>query len=337
MSVVIVEMDNPIMRSTERLLRDRGHNEVSVLGPAALTSTDQLSRADVLCLFGAVPIGPAVLDAAPNLRGLVSPFTGVEGFDIAAATARGILVANGQSAQNVDSVAEAAVMLTLAAAYDLPHRLAALNCTQWSRREQGNRSRMLKTMAIGLVGYGRIGQELGRLLSVFGCKLLIYAPRLHAPLPPGARQVGLSELAQSSDAIVLVASLNSESHHMINAKLIDLMKPGVIVINVARGALIDEQALIEAALTGRIGRLVLDVFEQEPLPADSAVRGVPDAILTPHCVSHTREALESLPRLAAENISQLLQGEPPVTLVNPQALPAWRARSFRPVDSGASI
>lgn len=334
MSVVIVEMDNPIMRSTERLLRERGHGDVLVLGPAALTHrTDQLSRADVLCLFGAVPVGPTVLDAAPNLRGLVSPFTGVEGFDVAAATGRGILIANGQSDENVDSVAEAAVMLTLAAAYDLPHRLVALNCTEWSRREEGNRSRMLKTMTVGLVGYGRIGQELARLLSVFGCKLLVYAPRLHAPLPEGARQVGLSELAQMSDAIVLVASLNSESYHMINANLIDLMKPGVIVINVARGALIDEKALIEAAIKGHIGRLVLDVFELEPLPADSAVRGVPGAILTPHCVSHTGEALKSLPLLAAENISRLLRGEPPVTLVNPQALPAWQARGFGPIDS----
>ncbi len=335
MSVVIVEMDNPIMRSTEQLLHERGHRDVSVLGHAALTQKlDELSRVDVLCLFGAVPIGSAVLDAAPKLRGLVSPFTGVEGFDVAAATERGILIANGQADENVDSVAEAAVMLTLAAAYDLPHTLAAMNCTQWSRREEGSRARMLKTMTVGLVGFGRIGQELARLLSAFSCKLLIYAPRLHATLPEGARQVGLPELVQVSDAIVLVASLNSETYHMINADLIELMKPGVIMINVARGALIDEQALIEAARRGRIGRLVLDVFEQEPLPANSALRGIPGAILTPHCVSHTREALKSLPLLAADNISRLLRGEPPITLVNPQALPAWRARGFRPLDSG---
>jgi phosphoglycerate dehydrogenase-like enzyme len=255
----------------------------------------------------------------------------VEGFDIPAATERGVLIANGQSDENVDSVAEAAVMLTLAAAYDLPHRLAAMDCTDWLRREDGNRSRMLKTMTVGLVGYGRIGQMAARLLAPFGCKLLIHAPRLHAPLPEGASQVELAELMRLSDAVILVASLNSTTYHMIDAKLLGLMKRGATIVNVARGALIDEAALAEAAQRGSIGRLVLDVFEQEPLPADSPLRRIPGAILTPHCVSHTYEAFNSLPLLAVENIQRLLRGDPPVTLVNRQALPAWRARGFKPI------
>lgn len=332
MSTVIVNIDNPIMSTIVHLLREAGYADVSVVEQATLNQRlDRLSSADVLCAFGGAPIGSLVLEAAPNLRGLVSPFTGVEGFDVAAATERGILIANGQSDENVGSVAEAAVMLTLAAAYDLPHTLAAID-SDWPRREDGSRARMLKTMTVGLVGYGRIGQSVGRILSVFGCKQLVYAPRLHAPLPAGATRVALSELVQLSDAIILVASLNSESHHMIDADLIGLMKPDVIVVNVARGALIDERALVEAAQKGRIGRLVLDVFEQEPLPSDSPVRTVPGAILTPHCVSHTDEARKSLPRLAVENIGCLLRADAPVTLVNPEALPAWRARGLKPVD-----
>jgi phosphoglycerate dehydrogenase-like enzyme len=328
--VVIVDTGNLIMRRVADLLRGQGQAAVSVLERDAISEQlEELTRADVLCVFGGVPIGPLVLDAAPNLRGLVSPFTGIEGFDVAAATERGVLIANGQSDENVNSVAEATVMLTLAAAYDLPHRLAAMNCTDWARREDGNRARMLKAMTVGLVGYGRIGQEVARILSVFGCKLLVYAPRLHAALPEGASQAGLSELVQRSDAILLLASLNPQSHHMIDAGLIELMKPDAAIINVARGALIDERALVAAALEGRVGRLVLDVFEQEPISADNPPRNIPGAILTPHCVAHTREALTSLPLLAVENINRLLRGEPPLTLVNPDALSAWRAHGFK--------
>jgi lactate dehydrogenase-like 2-hydroxyacid dehydrogenase len=332
MSTVIVDDGNPIMGRVAQLLREQAQEVVSVLGRDAITKQlGQLNSVDIICVFGGVPIGSVVLDTVPNLRGLVSPFTGVEGFDVAAATERGVLIANGQSDENVDSVAEAAVMLTLAAAYDLPHRLAAMDCTDWLHREDGNRSRMLKTMTVGLVGYGRIGQMTARLLAPFGCKLLIHAPRLHAPLPEGASHVELSDLVRLGDVIILVASLNSTTYHMIDAKLLGTMKRDATIVNVARGSLIDEAALAEAAQQKRIGRLVLDVFEREPLPTDSPLRRIPGAILTPHCVSHTREAFNSLPLLAVENIQRLLRGEPPLTLVNREALPAWRARGFKPI------
>lgn len=335
MSTVIVDTDSPIMRTVVRLLREGGYDDVSVVNQEAITRRlAQLGDVDVLCAFGGVSITDAALGGAPKLRGLVSPFTGIEGFDVAAATERGILIANGQSDENVNSVAEAAVMLTLAAAYDLPHALSAMDCTDWARREEGSRARMLERMTVGLVGYGRIGQRTARILSAFGCQLLIYAPRLHAPLPEGARQVDLCDLARLSDAMILVASLNAGSHHMIDAELIGLMKPDAIVINVARGPLVDERALTEAAQQGRIGRLVLDVFEQEPLPVDNPLRKIPGSILTPHCVSHTREAFKSLPLLAVENIRRLLRAQPPITLVNPDALPAWRARGFERLHAG---
>jgi phosphoglycerate dehydrogenase-like enzyme len=326
-SILVAGTDHPILAAIARLLREQGQSIVSL--PDRRSIADRLREfpeVEILCISGTAPIGAAVMDVALKLRALVSPFIGVEGFDIAAATARGVLIANGQTEENIESMAEAAVMLTLAAAYDLPGSLEAMR-RKGLAHPMAVRARMLKPMTVGIVGYGRIGQSVARLLSAFQCSMLIHAPRLHAPLPLRAQQVELRVLAESSDVIIVLASLTVHTRHLIDAQLIALMKPNVTIINVARGGLIDEVALAQAALAGRIGRLVLDVFEHEPLAADSPLRTLPDVMLTPHCVGHTCESEASLPPFALQNIERLLRGELPLALVNPQALPLWKARA----------
>lgn len=332
MSILIAGTRNPNLSAVDRALREQGLEVLSLCDPTSIAEhLDELRDVDVICAAGIASIGEVILDAAPRLRALICPFIGIEGFDVAAATARGVLIANGQTRENVESMAEAAVMLTLVGAYDLPRALEAMRNDNWSGGSSGGRTRMLRAMTVGLIGYGQIGQATGRLLAAFGCKMLVYAPRLHAPLPAGAQRVELGALVQQSDAILLLAALSAQTHHLLNAELIAMMKPDVIVINVARGALIDEAALAAAAMHGRIG-LALDVFEHEPLPADSPLRTVAGAVLTPHLIGHTRECLDSLPRLALENIRRVLRGEEPTSLVNPAALAAWRDRGFGVVE-----
>ncbi len=285
-----------------------------------------LGRIEVLYAPGYVRIDDAVFARLPSLHGLVSPYTGIEGFDRAAASARGILIGNGQIDENVDSMAEATVMLLLAAAYKLPDATAAMADGAWPR--PAARGRLLKAMTVGIVGYGRIAQGVVGRLAPFGCALLIHAPRLHSPLPPGAEQVSLETLAERSDAVVVLAALGPDTHHLIGRDLIARMKPDAIVVNTARGGLIDEAALVEAGREDRLGGLALDVFEMEPLPPDNPVRMLSNAILTPHTIGHTRETIARLPIHALENIRSLLRGEPPLSLVNVEALPAWQARSL---------
>ena len=331
MSILIAGTRNPNLSAVDRALREQGHEVRSLPDPMSIAEhLDELRDVDVICASGIASIGEVILDAAPRLRAVICPFIGIEGFDVAAATERAVLIANGQTRENVESMAEAAVLLTLAGAYDLPRALQAMRDGNWSGGSSGGRTRMLKAMTVGLIGYGQIGQATGRLLSAFGCKILIYAPRLHAPLPSGAQRVELRSLVQESDAILVLAALTPETHHLLDAELIALMKDGAVVINLARGALIDEAALAAAALQGRIA-LALDVFEHEPLPSDSPLRSVAGAILTPHLIGHTRECLESLPRLALENIRLVLRGEVPISLVNPPALPAWQDRGFKAI------
>jgi D-3-phosphoglycerate dehydrogenase len=129
-----------------------------------------------------------------------------------------------------------------------------------------------------------------------------------------------------SDIVGLFASLDAESRHMIDARRLALMKPSAFLVNVARGALIDESALIEVLAAHRIAGAALDAFETEPLPPDSPLRKLDNVILTPHQIGHTLEAEASLGPAAVENVVALLKGEVPPRLRNPQVLPLWEQK-----------
>jgi phosphoglycerate dehydrogenase-like enzyme len=326
-SVVVLGKERLLFGDVARALQHQGVSVRSFADLGALVADSAaLGRADVLYVPGG--IGAAVLDAAPRLRGVVTPYNGIDSFDRGAASARGILIGNGQFTETTESMADATVMLLLAAAYDLRTSMQGL-AEGWPQQPIAGRGRLLRAMTVGIVGYGRIAQAVVGRLRGFGCELLVHARRPLAELPAGVLQVPLTELATRADAILLLASLNAESRHLVNAELLARMKPEVILVNTSRGSLVDEQALVAAVRERRIGRLALDVFEQEPLPADSPLRGLPAAILTPHCAGHTRETKSRMPQFAVSNVVALLAGEPPLSVANPEALPAWRSRMER--------
>jgi D-3-phosphoglycerate dehydrogenase len=215
-------------------------------------------------------------------------------------------------------------MLILASLHNLPEKLAALRANQPAPSRMN--ARMLRGKTLGMIGFGNLARAIAHRLSTWDVTMQTYAPRLHAPLPDRIARVELDELLATSDVVCVLATLNAETRHMLNVEKLRLMKPDAILINTARGGIADEAALVKIAKEGRLHKIALDVFETEPLPADSPLRELPNAILTPHCVGHSREGAEAVPKTAIENIARALAGQPPLYVVNPEVLPAWRKR-----------
>jgi D-3-phosphoglycerate dehydrogenase len=182
----------------------------------------------------------------------------------------------------------------------------------------------LRSKTIGFVGLGRIGRETARLLAPWGVQMQ-YSARRDADLsdlPPIAR-VDLDTLLRTSDIVSLHASLNAQTRGLIGAVKLRLMKKTAILVNTARGAIVDEAALYEALRDGAIAGAALDTFAVEPLPPDSPLRTLPNVVLTPHMIGHTVEAHHSLEVATRENLQRILSGEPPRYVVNSAVLPTW--------------
>jgi phosphoglycerate dehydrogenase-like enzyme len=283
----------------------------------------ELGDADVLLAASSVTVSRALMESADRLRGVVSPTTGIERFDLAAATELGILVANGQTRENVESMAEATILLMLAALYDL-HGSEALSRENRARPKDVN-ARMLGGKIVGMIGFGRIAHAITARLTGWNASIQAYTRR--PPANAGnVRFVGLEELLRTSDVVCVLATLNSETEGMLNGDRLALLKHGAVLINTARGAIIDEPALCELAEQRPDLRLALDTFVAEPLPPDSKLRDLPNAILTPHMIGQSREAYTALPDTAVENVRCLLAGQVPRYVCNPEAILRWQAR-----------
>ena len=305
-------------------LRELGH-EVSVYEDAAAfhAARNGLGDTDALVAASSFICSRELMASGDRLRGIVSPTTGIEGFDLKAATELGILVANGQTNENVESMAEATIMLILASLYDL-HGSEAVMRESRSRPEQVN-ARMLGGKVVGMIGFGRIARAITARLAAWNVTLQAYtrrAPEEHV----NVGFVELDNLLRTSDVVCVLATLNSATEGLLNADRLALLKPGAVLINTARGAIIDEPALYELARERPDLRLGLDTFVNEPLPPDDKLRELPNAILTPHMVGQSREAYTALPGTAVDNVQRLLAGEVPRYVCNPEVVPRWRAR-----------
>ena len=308
----------------EEELKRRGHELIRYSGAAPfLAKSDALARADILYGTG-FPCTRALLETAPQLRAVVNPWIGMEGFDIAGATSLGIVVANGQVPENYLSVAEATIMVILACLQNFPERMAALRANQPPPSRM--QARMLRGKTVGMIGFGNMARAIAHRLSTWDVILQAYAPRIHEPVPPNVSFVGLDDLLKSSDVVCVLAALNSETRHMLNEAKLRLMKPDAILVHTSRGGIVDEDAVVKVVKEGHLHKVALDVFETEPLPPESALRELPNAILTPHCVGHSREGAEAVPKTAIANIERAIAGEPPPFVLNPAVLPDWRRR-----------
>ena len=321
---VLVEVPNTIEMCDriESDMKQRGRGVVRHKGPAAFKATaSPLGEGDVLFALG-MPCNRELL-ASASIRAVVSPYTGTDFIDVAAATKLGIVVGHGQVPENSVGMAESSIMLMLACLYDL-RRSEKLLRENLPRPPRFAHLAMRKTL--GLIGLGEISRAVAARLTGWGMNVLAHAPRPRPPIPANVELVALGELLRRSDVVMVHASLNEETRDLLNAERLALMKHGAILINTSRGGIVNEQALLKAIESGKLANTALDVFETEPLPEASPLRNLPNALLTPHMVGQTIESEQALIVAAIENVAQAMQGRPPLYVRNPAVLPAWEKR-----------
>lgn len=276
---------------------------------------------DVVVVSTRSVLSPQVLQACDRLRAIVFPSIGTEAVDLAKMTERNILVANGATPENFMSMSEATVLLILQLFYRLRDTEEILRQNQ--PRPQHMHARMLRGKTIGLIGFGRIARGIAERLQGWGVEILAFDPFVTAS--DLARMVDLEELLRSSDVVSIHTTLTPDTRHLIGAPQLRLMKRGAALINTSRGLCIDEDAVAQALKDGTLGAAALDAFAVEPLPADSALRTAPHAILTPHMVGHTQELFDSFAPACIGNVRALLAGELPAYVCNPDVTARWRA------------
>jgi len=244
-----------------------------------------------------------VFDACPHLR-LISVWgTGTDHIDLPAAARQGVTVTN-TPAVSATSIAEHALALLFAVARRIPQVDTATRHGGWPR----GRSTELHGKTCGVIGLGAIGSRFAALARGIGMRVVAWT--MHPRWIDGVEMVELDELYRTSDVISMHLRLSPETTAMIGGAQFAMMKPSAILINTARGAIVDESALIEALGSGRLAGAGLDVFTTEPLPEGHPLTTLPNVVLTPHCAGITPEALEAGLRLAVRNIWAFLEGRP---------------------------
>ena len=298
-------------------LRARGLELVTLPEPI---SEDQLvaevATADLL-LMCYTPITARVIEAAPRLRGIVKYGVGIDAIDIEAAQRRRIPVVNVPEYAE-ETVAEGAFALMISLARKLAPMHSAMQSSGWAWPTSQWLGNDLSGKTLGLVGVGRIGRSLARMAGAgFRMRVLGFDPFVDADT---MRRAGvtkcdaLPDLLAASDFVSLHTVLNPSTRHIIGGTELGQMKPSAILINVSRGALVDETALLQALLTRRIAGAGLDVFSQEPLALEghplSPLFALPNVLLTPHLTFFTHEAMDRLELETLERCDELLAGRP---------------------------
>lgn len=265
----------------------------------------ELADADALVVRSAVQVTAALLEHAPKLRVIGRAGVGVDNIDADAATKRGIVVMNTPGA-NAVAVAELTLGLMITMARQVPRATTALHGGKWEKKSlQGTE---LRGKTLGIVGLGRIGLEVARRARAFGMDLIGYDPFV-APViarENGVTLVSIDDIFKQSDYLTLHVGLTPQTEGLINALSIGIMKPGIRIVNCARGELIVDDALVNGLKSGRIGGAALDVFREEPLK-DSAYFGLDNVILTPHLGGSTDEAQEAIGIQLAQQVSAYLK------------------------------
>lgn len=272
-----------------------------------------------------------IFEHAPRLRAVTIHGTGTDLVPLASADAHGVIVANLPGA-NAQSCAEYCVLAMLMLARNMATITTAMRSAPWdAARAHSADVHEIAGMTCGIVGVGAIGSRLaGILRHGFGMRVLGTQRRLNR-LPPEAEPVTMDRLLTECDFVVVTAPLTRDTHHLFNAERLARMKPGAWLINVGRGAVIDEQALVEALRARRIRGAMLDVFEHYRLAPGHPLYALDNAVLTPHLAGITRESRARMGVAAAQLTLAMLAGERPANLINPQA---WDAHAARRARSG---
>lgn len=264
--------------------------------PGALR--ERAAHADALLTMLTERVDEALLDAAPGLRAIANLAVGTDNIDVAAATARGIAVGNTPDVLT-DATADLAFALLLALARRLPEGAAEVREGRWLPWEPAHGlGADVAGATLGIVGFGRIGQAVARRAAGFGMEVL------------HTRELSLDEVLERADFVSLHVPLTPETHHLIGAPALALMRPTALLVNTARGGVVDQAALRSALRAGEIAGAALDVTEPEPLPADDPLLDAPNLLVVPHIGSATVRTRSRMADMAADNLLAALAGRP---------------------------
>jgi D-3-phosphoglycerate dehydrogenase len=311
---VRVLITDPIADAGIDRLREAGHEVVTAYEVEGDALFEAVSDADALIVRSGTQVDAALFEAAPNLQIVGRAGIGVDNIDIDAATDHGVVVANAPEG-NVRAAAEHTVGMAFAAARSIPQAHGRMVDGAWAKGEFLGTELNGKTL--GVVGLGRVGQEAAKRLGALGMDLVAYDPYISEERAEqiGAELVELEECIDRAEFLTVHVPLTDETEGLIGEEELAQLEDGY-VINVARGGVVDEEALIDAVEDGVVAGAALDVFTEEPLPADSPLRDVEDIVLTPHLGASTAEAQENVAVDTAEQVLAVFDGEPVMNALN---------------------
>lgn len=301
----------PQIQGSPHLDRLKPYGDVDLYLDRPQDMAEQMQRVEgahvILNTRGAIKWFAPALRALPDLRLIATCSIGVDSIDVAAARACGVAVAN-QPGRTAPVVAEHIISLMFAAAKRVAFQTSELKAGRWTLKQNVS----LNGRTLGVIGTGNVGREVARIANLLGMRCLAWT---FNPSPERARELGvefveLDELLQKSDVISLHVRLSDESHHIIGARELGLMKPGALLINAGRGDLVDTVALVDALQSEHLAGAGLDVFDQEPLPPDHPILQCEQVVLTPHVADQTPEGIELLNEGIVSNVIAFVEGRP---------------------------
>lgn len=261
------------------------------------------------------PYGKEIFSEIKNTSKILIRFgVGYDQVDLTSASEHGIAIARTTGA-NTTAVSEMALLLMLAARRKLPSCEACIRDNKWTK-EVGNE---IIGATVGLLGFGVIGQRLAKLLQGFDCNIVVYDPfpKKEALAEYGATLVTKEELFEMADVVSIHTPYMKETHHIVNEKMLNLMKQDAVIINTARGNLVDEEALYQVLKSNKIAGAAFDVFATEPLPAESPLRTLSNMLITPHASSQTVESLWNIYKMAIDIAGDFFEGKESQHILNP--------------------
>ena len=321
MRITIVDSDNESFAEEEAVAARHG---LELTRHHAVTEQETIiaARGADGILVQYAPLTAAVMDALPELKVIGRYGVGVDTVDVPAATARGIAVCNVPD-YGVQDVSDHAIALTLSVVRGTAQLDRLVRAGEYGLVPVKPLHR-ISTLRFGVVGLGRIGAATAVKARALGFTVIGSDPMLAVGTrtADGIDVVEYEELLTTCDVISLHVPLMDSTHHLIGEEALTRMKPGAILVNTCRGGVVDTQAVARALKDGRLKGAGLDVFEEEPLPADSPLLDCDNAVLTPHASWYSEESYSELKRRVAEIVAAVLQGETPREVLNPEVLTA---------------
>lgn len=316
--------------SKEALAELEGHLEVHIeTGLSEAELCQKLPGYDALMVRSATTVTRAIIEAAKDLQVIGRAGVGVDNIDVPAATARGIMVINSPQGNTI-SAAEHTLALLLAAARKVPAAQRSMDEGKWDRTSFTGFELYNKTL--GIAGFGRIGREVAARAASFKMKVLAYDPFVkdEAISATGAEPRELDALLAEADFVTLHVPKVKETVGLFSKERLLKMKKGAFLVNCARGGIVDENALVEVLGSGHLAGAAFDVYEKEPLPADSPLRGCKNLVTTPHLAASTEEAQLRVAIDVAEQIREVLAGGSARSAVNLSYVPPQVLHELRP-------